>query len=81
VAYSVQRAEHSAPPKLLLFGALEFVLGSFFNCPDIFLGCLLQGVDLIAGGRNKKVRREAAVSENVYLQLLVKVRIVSDIFI
>jgi len=33
-----------------------------------------QGVDLIAGGRNKKVARTAPKSDNVYLKLLVKVR-------
>jgi len=32
-----------------------------------------QGVDLIAGGRNKKVARTAPKSDNVYLKLLVKV--------
>ncbi len=32
-----------------------------------------QGIDLEAGGRNKKVRRTAPKSENVYLKLLVKV--------
>ena len=34
----------------------------------------LQGIDLEAGGRNKKVRRTAPKSENVYLKLLVKVQ-------
>jgi hypothetical protein len=34
---------------------------------------LPQGIDLEAGGRNKKVRRTAPKSENVYLKLLVKV--------
>ena len=33
-----------------------------------------QGIDLVAGGRNKKVHRTAPKSENVYLKLLVKVR-------
>ncbi len=33
-----------------------------------------QGIDLEAGGRNKKVWRTAPKSENVYLKLLVKVR-------
>eukprot|EP00955_Chlamydomonas_euryale_P039863 351532-Chlamydomonas_euryale.AAC.12 len=33
-----------------------------------------QGIDLEAGGRNKKTAREAPKSENVYLALLVKVR-------
>lgn len=33
-----------------------------------------QGIDLEAGGRNKKVHRTAPKSENVYLKLLVKVR-------
>lgn len=33
-----------------------------------------QGVDLIAGGRNKKTHRTAPKSDNVYLKLLVKVR-------
>ncbi|KAG1666587.1 hypothetical protein FOA52_000554 [Chlamydomonas sp. UWO 241] len=30
------------------------------------------GIDLVAGGRNKKIAREAPKSENVYLRLLVK---------
>ena len=33
-----------------------------------------QGIDLIAGGRNKKTSRTAPKSDNVYLKLLVKVR-------
>jgi len=36
---------------------------------------LLQGIDLKAGGRNKKVHRTAPKSDNPYLKLLVKVRI------
>ncbi len=38
-------------------------------------GCvyMLQGIDLEAGGRNKKTWRTAPKSENVYLKLLVKV--------
>jgi hypothetical protein len=32
------------------------------------------GIDLKAGGRNKKTKRTAPKSENVYLKLLVKVR-------
>ena len=35
---------------------------------------LLQGIDLKAGGRNKKVHRTAPKSDNPYLKLLVKVR-------
>lgn len=35
--------------------------------------CVLQGIDLEAGGRNKQKRREAPKSENVYVGLLVKV--------
>lgn len=35
---------------------------------------LLQGIDLKAGGRSKKVHRTAPKSDNVYLKLLVKVR-------
>lgn len=31
------------------------------------------GIDLIAGGRNKKTARTAPKSDNVYLKLLVKV--------
>lgn len=34
---------------------------------------LHQGIDLIAGGRNKKTARTAPKSDNVYLKLLVKV--------
>ena len=34
----------------------------------------VQGIDLEAGGRNKKTWRTAPKSENVYLKLLVKVR-------
>ena len=34
----------------------------------------VQGIDLKAGGRNKKKHRTAPKSENVYLKLLVKVR-------
>lgn len=34
----------------------------------------MQGIDLEAGGRNKKTWRTAPKSENVYLKLLVKVR-------
>ena len=33
----------------------------------------MQGIDLEAGGRNKKVYRTAPKSDNVYLKLLVKV--------
>ena len=33
-----------------------------------------QGIDLKAGGRNKKTARTAPKSDNVYLKLLVKVR-------
>jgi large subunit ribosomal protein L18e len=32
-----------------------------------------QGIDLIAGGRNKKTTRTAPKSDNVYIKLLVKV--------
>ena len=32
-----------------------------------------QGIDLIAGGRNKKTHRTAPKSDNVYIKLLVKV--------
>lgn len=35
----------------------------------------LQGIDLIAGGRNKRVHRTAPKSENPYVKLLVKVRL------
>ena len=35
--------------------------------------CTLQGIDLEAGGRNKKTKRTAPKSDNVYLKLLVKV--------
>ncbi len=34
---------------------------------------IAQGIDLKAGGRNKKVARTAPKSKNVYLALLVKV--------
>lgn len=34
----------------------------------------MQGIDLIAGGRNKTVRRTAPKSDNPYIKLLVKVR-------
>lgn len=34
---------------------------------------LVQGIDLVAGGRNKKTHRTAPKSDNVYLKLLVKV--------
>lgn len=34
----------------------------------------MQGIDIVAGGRNKKTRRTAPKSENVYLALMVKVR-------
>ncbi len=33
----------------------------------------MQGIDLKAGGRSKKVHRTAPKSQNVYLALLVKV--------
>jgi large subunit ribosomal protein L18e len=33
----------------------------------------LQGIDIIAGGRNKKTHRKAPKSDNVYLALIVKV--------
>lgn len=36
--------------------------------------CDEQGIDLKAGGRNKKTKRTAPKSENVYLKLLVKVQ-------
>lgn len=32
-----------------------------------------QGIDLVAGGRNKKTKRTAPKSDNPYLKLLVKV--------
>jgi len=32
-----------------------------------------QGIDLIAGGRNKKTHRTAPKTDNVYIKLLVKV--------
>lgn len=32
----------------------------------------MQGIDIVAGGRNKKVHRTAPKSDNVYLKLLVK---------
>jgi hypothetical protein len=35
-----------------------------------------QGIDLIAGGRNKKTSRTAPKSDNVYVKLLVKVRVI-----
>lgn len=41
---------------------------------DFDRNCYLQGIDLEAGGRNKKTWRTAPKSENVYLKLLVKVR-------
>lgn len=37
------------------------------------LAAVLQGIDLKAGGRNKKTARTAPKSDNVYLKLLVKV--------
>ena len=43
--------------------------------PDSFSERSLQGIDLKAGGRNKKTKRTAPKSENVYLALLVKVGI------
>lgn len=42
--------------------------------PKCTVHLCLQGIDLEAGGRNKKVWRTAPKSENVYLKLLVKVR-------
>ena len=45
-------------------------------CKDCVL--VPQGIDLEAGGRNKKVRRTAPKSDNVYLKLLVKVTSVSS---
>lgn len=39
----------------------------------------LQGIDLKAGGRNKKTKRTAPKSANVYLALLVKVRRISGL--
>lgn len=42
---------------------------------DFERNCYLQGIDLEAGGRNKKTWRTAPKSENVYLKLLVKVRL------
>lgn len=41
---------------------------------NLCLHCLLQGIDLNAGGRNKRVHRTAPKSENPYVKLLVKVR-------
>jgi hypothetical protein len=43
---------------------------------DTGMAALLQGIDLEAGGRNKKTWRTAPKSDNVYLKLLVKVRTV-----
>ena len=39
-----------------------------------------QGIDLIAGGRNKKTSRTAPKSDNVYVKLLVKVRVMRCVF-
>jgi hypothetical protein len=39
----------------------------------------LQGVDIKAGGRNKKVHRTAPKSDNPYLKLLVKVCVFVEI--
>ena len=55
---------------------MECVLGKEATCtwhaePHLFC---VQGIDLEAGGRNKKTWRTAPKSENVYLKLLVKVR-------
>ena len=41
----------------------------------------LQGIDLIAGGRSKTKHRTAPKSENVYLKLLVKVRVYINVLI
>lgn len=38
---------------------------------------LLQGIDLIAGGKSKKTKRTAPKSDDVYLKLTVKVRILN----
>ena len=59
-----------------LTGNLGYVLGTQTRCTwpaEPRFGCS-QGIDLEAGGRNKKTWRTAPKSENVYLKLLVKVR-------
>ena len=38
-----------------------------------------QGIDLVAGGRNKRVHRTAPKSKNPYIKLLVKVISISQL--
>ena len=47
-------------------GGCAVVLNGAASCP--------QGIDLKAGGRNKRVHRSAPKSDNPYVKLLVKVR-------
>lgn len=39
-----------------------------------------QGIDLVAGGKSKKTKRNAPRSDDIYLKLLVKVYIMMGIF-
>jgi len=50
-----------------------FEIGSCFHaCLWDWLVVLLQGIDLIAGGKSKKTKRTAPKSDDVYLKLTVK---------
>jgi hypothetical protein len=58
-------ASPSIPPNRTGFALLLLTL---------LLCRIIQGIDLVAGGRNKKTKRTAPKSDDVYLKLLVKVR-------
>lgn len=51
----------------------QVFVAEFTTLLRVFI-CDEQGIDLKAGGRNKKTKRTAPKSENVYLKLLVKVQ-------
>lgn len=63
--------EHKQQPWWVLQSRFSKLLqGWRLNWPNCVC---LQGIDLKAGGRNKKTARTAPKSDNVYLKLLVKV--------
>ena len=59
-------------------------LTTLFSCPPLSSSSSTprtkQGIDLEAGGRNKTKHRTAPKSDNVYLKLLVKVRLLFSFF-
>ena len=60
----------------VFFSFSLYFIFSAYNGVDQCLRCvfhLLQGIDLVAGGKSKKTKRTAPKSDDIYLKLLVKV--------